>query len=213
MIKSTKQHSSYWANRKIDWSTSYLATWNHPHRSLITAILSSFEWTSLWDVGCGPGANLIRIVKESEKNPRLKNKQLGGSDINADAIELARKTFVGGKFHVESCEDMLLSDNATDVVLSDANLIYIGPTKINKVLKEMTRICRSTIVLCELHSTNLLTRWLYRFKTGYNMYNYQELLEKAGCYDIKLFKIPKEFWEGTPWETHGHIITAKVTKI
>lgn len=161
----------------------------------------------------GPGANLLRIVKDAEKNPALKDKQLGGSDINADAIELAHKTFKGGKFHVESCEDMLLSDDATDVVLSDANLIYIGPMKVTKVLKEMTRICRGQLVLCELHNTSFITRWLYRFKTGYNMYNYQDLLEKAGCYDIKLFKIPKEFWEGTPWETHGYIITAKVAKI
>lgn len=213
MIKTTKQHSSYWANRKIDWNTSYLATWTHPHRGLLVAVLSSFEWMSLWEVGCGPGANLIRLVKDSEKNPNLKGKQLGGSDVNADAIALARKTFVGGKFHVESTEDMLLSDNATDVVLSDASLIYIGPTKIKKTLKEMHRVCRNRIVLCELHNTNFITRWMYRFKTGYNMYNYEKLLEEAGCYDIKLFKIPKEMWEGTPWEEHGYIITAKVAKI
>ncbi len=207
MIKSTNTHKKYWANRKIDWQASYLSTWNHPHRQLIIWALQSFPWISLWEVGCGPGANLVRIVKE------MKGRQLGGSDVNPDAIELARKTFKGGKFHVESVENMLISDSAVDVILSDATLIYVGSQKIESVLKEIIRIGRNNLVLCELHGTNWWYNIYYRFKTGYNIHNYKKLLEKLGCYDLQFVKIPKEFWEGTPWESHGYIIVAKIAKI
>lgn len=215
MFKTTKQHKKHWANRKIDWDKSYLngvdevsgkPMWNHPHRTLIMQVLSMFHWVSLWEVGVGAGANLVKITKT------FQGKQLGGSDINADAIELCRKVFVGGRFHVESTEDMLLSDNSVDVILSDASLIYIGPTKINKTLKEMARIARNRLVLCEFHSTSLLERLWLRYKNGYNAYDYRKELEKIGCYDIQMLKIPKEFWQGFPWEKYGYIITCKIAK-
>lgn len=206
-MKTTKQHKKYWEERKIDWKTSYLDTWTHLHRDLIVWALKSFSWYSLWEVGCGPGANLVKILNS------IPGRQLGGSDINKDAIELARKTFVGGRFHVESVEDILLSDNATDVVLSDATLIYVDPKNIDKTLKELVRVARIKLVLCEFHGNNWFKRLMLRWKTGYNAYNYKDKLEKAGCYDINLVKIPKEYWPGTPWEEWGYIITANVTKI
>lgn len=209
MFRSTAQHKRYWRDRKINWQTQYLDTWTHPHRELIMAALKSLNWVSLWEVGCGPGPNLVRILHTFKDQPR----QLGGSDINPDAIELARTTFKGGKFHVESTEDMMLSDNSVDIVLSDASLIYVSPLKIRGVVKEITRIARNHIVFCEFNSTSLWERWLLRWRTGYNAYNYQRLLEEAGCYDIKIIKIPPEFWDGYPWQPYGHIIIANVTKV
>ena len=208
MFKFTNAHKKYWKERKIDWNQAYLSTWNHPHRELIIGALKSFPWVSLWEVGCGPGANLVRITKD----PEIKGKQLGGSDINADAIALANKTFNGGKFHVESSEDMLLSDSAVDVVLSDASLIYIDPTKIQKVLKEMVRISRNHILLCEFHGNSPWERLKLWWETGYFAYNYDKELEKAGCFQITKFKIPKEYWPGTPWEEWGYIIIARIPK-
>ena len=206
-LKTTGAHQKFWQNRKIDWSKEYLATWNHPHRQLIVWALQSIPWVSLWEVGCGPGANLVRIIKE------MQGRQLGGSDINADAIELARTTFKGGKFHVEPIDDMLLSDNSVDVVLSDAALIYYGPKKIDKAIGEMVRIARNYIVLCEFHGTSPWERLKLRWKTGYNAYNYSELLERHGCHSIQVIKMTSEFWDGFPWQPWGHIIIAKVTKI
>lgn len=205
-MKTTNDQKKYWEERKIDWDAHYLATWTHPHRGLITAVLRMFPWVSLWEVGCGPGANLKRIVTE------LQGRQLGGSDVNADAIELAKKTFKGGMFHVEAADDLLLSDGAVDVILSDATLIYTAPKDIDKTLKEMVRATRNNIVLCELHEKSWWKRLRLRWKTGYNAYDYRDKLEKAGCYDIQMFKIPTECWPGTPWEKWGYIITAKIPK-
>lgn len=203
----TSNRSRFWKKRKIDWEKDYLSTWTHPHRQLIVWALSGFPWASLWEVGCGPGANLVRIVKE------LKDRQVGGSDINADAIEVAKKTFVGGKFRVGPAWDILLSNSSTDVVLSDAALIYLDPWTIKKALKEMARVARNYVVLCEFHGTNWLDRWILRLKTGYNAYDYEKLLNEVGCYDVRIIKIPPAYWDGFPWQPWGHIIIARVAKI
>lgn len=207
MLKTTKQHQEYWRDRKIDWDIHYTQTWNHPHRKLITWVLRSFPWVSLWEVGCGSAPNLIRIIKEG-----FQGKQLGGSDINADAIEQARKTFREGRFHVESSEDMLLSDRAVDVMLSDAHLIYVGPFKIKNVLAEMVRIGRNYLVLCEYNEKSLWKRiWLW-WKTGYFAHDYKRLLTELGCYDIRILPIPEEYWGGN-WSKYGAIIICRLTHI
>lgn len=206
-FKTTSGHRDWWAKRKIDWDKHYLQTWNHPHRQLIVWALESFQWTSLWEVGCGPGPNLVRISKE------MPGHQLGGCDVNPEAIDLARKTFVGAKFMVNPADDILLSDNSVDVVLSDATLIYTGPTKIRKTIKELVRIARSHIVLCEFHGGTWLQRFWLRIRNGYNAYDYIKLLEEAGCYDVRMVKIPKEYWQGFPWQPWGTILIARVTKI
>lgn len=207
-FKTSNQHARWWANRKIDWDAHYLQTWNHPHRELIVQVLKSLGgWVSLWEVGCGPGPNLVKITKE------MPGHQLGGSDINPDAIELARKTFVGAKFNVNPIDDVLLSDGSVDIVLSDAALIYVGPRKIRGAIKEIVRIARNHVVLCEFHGGTWWSRFWLRVRNGYNAYDYKKLLEEAGCYDIQVGKIPKEYWEGFPWQPWGYIIIAKVTKL
>lgn len=201
---ATEKHKKYWQERKIDWKKSYLDTHNHPHRKMIVSALGQFNWTSLVEVGCGPGANLVNIIRH------FPNKQLGGIDINKEAIDLARKTLTGANLKVSSVEDIMMSDNATDVVLSDMCLIYIDPSNIDKVIKEIKRIVRSNIILCEFHHKNWFKRLVFRWKTGYNAYNYKQLLEKHGFYDIRMFKIPPKLWEGgEPQKTFGYLIIAK----
>lgn len=208
MFKLTSQHKGYWSKRKIDWNQHYLSTWDHPHRQIIIQALKSIPWLSLWEAGCGPGPNLVKITKE------FPGHQLGGSDINEDAIALARTTFTGARFNVESIQDMFLSDSSVDVVLSDAALIYIGPRNIRRTLTEYVRIARNHLVLCEFHSTSLWKRWWFRLKTGYNVYNYQALLEQLGAYDIQMVKIPPSYWPGCMpgdgWYDYGYVIMCKL---
>ena len=207
LLKTTKYYKDWWNFRKIDWKKSYLDTWNHPHRDMIVWVLGSFRWNSLIEMGCGPGPNLVKIVKE------FKNKQLGGVDINADAIKLANETIAGAYLKVGSVENSMMSDNSADVILTDMCLIYMDNSKIGKVLKELKRIGRSRIVLCEFHSESLFKRLKFKRKTGYNAYNYKKLLQRYGFYDIILKKIPEEAWPGgEPQKTFGYIITAKIPR-
>lgn len=226
MLKSTKKHSEYWKKRKINWREAYLSTWDHPHRGLIAWMLKSIPFYSLWEVGCGPGANLVKILKE------FPGKQLGGSDINEGAIQVARETFKGGLFHVESGDNLLMSDKSVDVILTDMCLIYVGidilfkewkkiwrfvkipifETSIQKYIREFKRVGRNYVVLVEFHSPSLWKRLKARLG-GYHVYDYRKLLEREGYYDIMVQQIPPEFWPGTDSNTEfRHIITAKIPK-
>lgn len=204
MLRSTKHQTKYWKERKLDWKEAYQSTVNHPHRHLLVQILKQIPFLSLWEVGVGGGANLIRIVME------MPGKQLGGSDVSEDAIALCQETFKGGIFRVESGDDMLMSDKSTDVILTDMALIYVGPMKIDKYLKEFKRIARSYVVFCEFHSDS----WWERLKTrlhGYHAYDYRKRLEKLGFYNVTIYKIPPEYWPGTDKNTNLRtIIVAKI---
>jgi trans-aconitate methyltransferase len=208
-MRTTKQHHKFWKERKIDWKTQYLDTWNHPHRAMIASLLGSFTWVSLWEVGCGAGANIRALIHYG-----FKDRQMGGSDISPDAIEVAKQSFTGGRFRVETIEDLFLSDKASDVLLTDAALIYIGPEKIRGVLKELKRTARIRVVMCEFHSTDWWKAFLFKLKTGYNVYNYEKLLSDAGFYDVQFYKLPPEAWPGSGpgdgWYEFGYLITAKV---
>lgn len=204
---TTNQFKDWWRNRKVDWKKEYLSTWNHPHRFFITKVLRSFPWLSLLEIGCGGGANLANIVKG------IPGRQVGGVDINPDAIALAEKSFKGGFFKINSADDIMMSDKSVDVILSDMTLIYVGPFQIGRYIKEMRRLARSCIVLCEFHSDSWWNRLALLLNSGHHAYNYRKLLEKHGFYDIMILKIPSEAWpDGRDYELFRHIIVAKVPK-
>jgi len=202
-LKSTREWSNYWVNRQIDWNKSYLQTWNHPHRFLLSSILRTIPWMSLFEIGCGAGANLVNIIKSFPG----KTIQLGGSDISPEAIKTAQNVLKGAILKVGSGDDVLMSDDSTDVVLTDRLLIYVGPRKINDYLKEIKRIARGYIVLCEFHSTSFYDRIKLRFSSGYYAYDYLKLLRKHGFYGIITYKIPPEAWPGDTYPSY--VIVAK----
>lgn len=201
---TTKQWSRWWAKRKKDWKVEHLSTWQHPHRYFISSLLKTFDWYSLMEIGCGAGANLVHITKT------IGGRQLGGIDINPEMIKLAEETFKGGQFKVGSGDDLLMSDDSTDVTLTDMFLIYISPTQIKKYVLELRRITRKRVVLCEFHSYS----WWERFKLrlqGLHAYNYRKLLERQGFYDIHIYKLP-DVWGDETHKKFSHIIIAKVPR-
>lgn len=201
-LRTTKKHKEYWQKRDIDWQKEYTATWNHPHRALLCEILKTFEWKSLIEIGCGSGANLIRILKD------FRGVQVGGIDINAAAIETAKKTFTGGVLKVGVGDDIMLSDNAADVILTDRTLIYVSPRHIGDYIKEIRRIGRHRIILCEFYEPRWLRRIKLRWTSGYHAYDYPRLLHHYGFYDIILYQIPSQLWPGDTYPSF--VITAKI---
>lgn len=207
LFKTTEEHKKYWENRKIDWKTQYLDTWNHPHRKILVNILKSISWLSLLEIGCGSGPNLVAILKE------IKGRQIGGIDINPEAIELARNTFKGGYFKVGSADRIVMSDKSTDIILSDMVLIYAGRRKIDKYIKEIKRVARNYVLFSEFHSKSWWNRTALKWNSGYNAYDYKKLLEKHGFHDVALYKMKEEDWPGgNPQKNFGYIILAKVPK-
>lgn len=203
MWKSTEAHTRYWRSRKIDWNQAYF-TPDHPHRQLIIQALEKMNFGSVFEVGCGAGANLHKIHKAF---PRVR---VGGIDVNQNAIEEARKHLPkNAVLDVRPTDDTFMHDKSVDVLLSDACLIYTDPLRINKTIREIVRITRSRIIFVELHSPSIWERMKVR-KRGYHIYDYKKLLSKHGFYGIDIEKIPKGLWDGTPWERWGYIITARV---
>lgn len=200
---TTKQNSKYWENRKLGWE-EYFNTANHPHRQFITSILKRLNWISLIEIGCGSGPNLANITAN------IGGKQLGGVDINPEAIEFCNQRFKGGLFRVASADDMMITDKGTDVVLSDMFLIYIGPSKIKKYLEEVKRVTRTYVVLCEYHNESWFKRQYLRIFSGRHAYNYKKVLTKLGFYDIMTIKIPK--FEEDSEDEFRYLIVARVGK-
>lgn len=208
LFKSTADHARYWRERKIDWRTSYYDTWNHPHRQLISFVLKTFDWRSLFEVGVGGGANLAQLVMSHGPN-----KQLGGSDVSEDAIAFCNQALKGAFFKVCPATDLMMSDSSVDVVLSDMALIYLDSKDIDKALLEMKRVARTRVVLCEFHSESMWERLKIKVTTGYNVYDYVKRLQKLGFYDVIRYKIPKEGWPGGGLqEKVGYVVVAKVPR-
>lgn len=204
-LNTTKKWADWWKNRKVDWEKDYLSTWNHPHRLLIVNILKQLNWISLLEIGCGSGPNLYAIVKD------IPGKQVGGFDVNEKAIELAKKTFRNGIFKVGSGDDLMISDKATDITLTDMCLIYVDPFKIDDYMKEIKRITRNYVLFCEFHSESFYDIMRLKITSGYNAHNFKKLLEKHDFYDVSIYKLKPEDWPGgEPQKTFGHIVLAKV---
>lgn len=175
---------------------------NHPRRNYIMAALNNFLWISLFEMGCKEGDNLEKIVTT------FKNKQVGGVDEDESFIGVAEDRFRGALLKVGKLDDVMLSDNSVDVVLTDRCLAKVK--NVDRVIKEIKRLTRGTVVLAELHSENWFERLKIRWKTNLRAYNYKQLLQKHGFFDIQMYQMPKDYGKYYP---HNYIIIAKVTKI
>ena len=201
---TTADHKKWWTNRKIDWKKEYLATYNHPHRLWMIEQIQPLGFSSIFEIGCGPGANLAALGIVFPKVA------LGGADVNEEAIELARKTFPPSSlFEVASGDNLMMSDQSCDVVLTDMTLIYVGPRHIKKYLKEMVRVARRYIVISEFYHPSIWKRFRMTL-AGRFTHNYPQLLEDLGCSDIMVRKMPSRLWPGAHDEEYRYLIMARV---
>jgi ubiquinone/menaquinone biosynthesis C-methylase UbiE len=211
-IFGTKSDELSWKFRHFfdkNWAKSYIseAAINHPHRKILIEEISKFyPFESVLEVGSASGANLFLLAK---KYPESK---FFGIDVSLPAINEGKKFFEGEKIknvflekgsaqHLEK-----FTDKSMDVIFSDAAIIYVGPDKIDAVFKDMSRIAKTGIVLCEQHTDK---------KSFYNdrwIHNYSDLVKKniSGA-KINFTKIPKGVWGGD-WEKYGYIIKIVLQK-
>lgn len=202
----TKQHQGYWRDRKINWQDHYTSTWDIPRRHLLVQILKTFHWLSLIEVGVGGGANLVAIAKAIGRGV-----QLGGIDINPDAIAHTRTLFAGhGIFSVCKADDIMMSDKSTDVVLSDMIYIYVNGKDIDRHMKEAARIGRNHVVFHEFYTQSWWERLKLKATSGYTAHDWKKVLERNDFYDIIIYKIPEEMCGGDTQKKFSHIIKAKV---
>ena len=91
----------------------------------------------------------------------------------------------------------------------------ISNTAVKKIaIKEIKRLARNYVLLCEFHSKSWYNRASLKINSGYNAYNWVKLLKKHGFRDIATHKISEKDWPGgNPQKTFGYLILAKVPKI
>ncbi|MDI6602615.1 MAG: class I SAM-dependent methyltransferase [Patescibacteria group bacterium] len=205
----TKMVERKWQNRKdlITAKDFWLAT-NHLHRQLLIKKIESFSpISSVLEIGCGFGSNLYLLAK---KFPKAKIK---GIDINPKFIQVSKEIFSKEKIlNVETLigrADELgrFSAKSFDVVFTDAVLMYIGPDKIKKVIKEITRIAKKALIFVEWQSE----KEEYDAHVGVWKRNYLNLLSNFFSKErISLSKIPKEAWPDENWQKFGYLIEVKL---
>lgn len=198
-----------WATRKVNWKEQYF-TPDHPHRQLLIRAISQFQFGSVLEVGCGAGANLALIKRVWPKT------QIAGFDINPDAIKTCKELFTQfDHFDVGEATSFFMSDKSTDIIITDACLMYVNSATLDRAIEEIKRVARKHVVFCEFHSESWLDRFKARFQgtrhtsQKYYVHDYKKLLTKHGFYDIQFMKINN--WPAAMWQKFGYIITASIT--
>jgi ubiquinone/menaquinone biosynthesis C-methylase UbiE len=156
MHAATVDAANWWArprtNDGASWIDNYKRSLGSRHRSVIAAIVGDLAATSVLEVGCHCGPNLIRLATE---HPQIE--QLTGVDVNAQAIAAGtswaaerglseRIQLVTGAIPAAS---QMLPDRCVDIVLSCYALAYIAPADRDAVLWEIGRLARRAVILAE----------------------------------------------------------------
>lgn len=215
----TRWDEIYWAKRHLwdnkrddwgggkDWIKGYWDSQNHPHRNFLIERISEFSpFENILEVGCNCGPNLYLLGK------KFPNTDIKGIDISPLAIQRGKEWLTQeGISNVKllACKaDELerFQDKSFDLVFTDAVLIYIGPDKINKVIREMLRVSRRGVILLEWHCFESKCS-PYGFYVGYWVRDYMNLLKKFVPKEkISIIKLPEDLWLDENWQRYGGVV-------
>ena len=205
---------SDWGNDE-DWINGYWSSRSHPHRQLLIDKISQYLPQSILEIGSNCGPNLYLLAK---KFPKAK---IVGIDINEEAVKKGNEFFAKERIQNvklifgKADEIHQFQDKSFDSVFTDAVLMYIGPDKIKKVMKEIIRIAHKTLIFIEWHENSekdFQGLGIYHF--GHWKRNYINLLKQfVPPKQIHLTKIPKEIWSEKNWDELGYIIEVIIQKI
>ncbi|MBA4320653.1 MAG: hypothetical protein C0412_19850 [Flavobacterium sp.] len=206
-IFGTKIDELFWEFRHIfdrKWPESYISkeAINHPHRKFLIDIISKYySFDTVLEIGCASGPNLYLLAK---KFPETK---FYGIDISKKAIKIGRDFF-----KKENTNNVFLEtgkaenlkrfqDKNIDIIFTDATLIYEGPDKIDLAVKEIFRVAKKVIILCEQHSDSTSSfykdHWIHNYRSLFSNFIPEE--------KIKITKLSVDIWDGD-WGKLGYII-------
>ncbi len=205
----------YWSKRHLlepNWVKEQISpnSLNHPHRQFLIEKISGYlPFRTLLEVGSASGPNLYFLAK------KFPTAEFYGVDISNQAIETGREWFKKEGLNniklIQSAADNLgvFKNKSVDIVITDATLIYVGPEKIMKILVEMLKIARKTLILNEWHSDEIKKSVL---QNDHWIHNYKYLLGKLpGVDKIEITKLPEGTWSGD-WAKYGYIIEADIAQ-
>jgi hypothetical protein len=192
------------------WIQEYLGSVDHPRRRLLIEKVSlSAPFETALEIGCSMGVNLYLLAQE------FPAARLYGIDISSQAIREGKKWLE--RTHVRNVElfngkaDNLrwFGDKSMDVVFTHATLMYIGIDKINKVMREMSRTARKSLIFYEWELDSLPKG--YQWYDGHWIYSYQTLLARHfSSHNIRVSRLPSDLWIDENWRKFGSIIEVKL---
>jgi hypothetical protein len=152
--------TDFWTRKPAnDWDV-YWNTANAPHRSSIVDTLRALPaFSTLLEVGCGPGVNLWRILQA------FPDVTVGGFDTSQVAIESGQARFAKAEQEGElpGSGDVWLAVGdlpaslslvqPADVVLSCYACAYVPPERLHETLSGIATVAQQAIVLAEPMAT------------------------------------------------------------
>jgi|SRR3989344_125439 len=209
-ILETKSDELFWKFCHFfdrNWSKRYISndSLNHPHRKLlIKEIIDFYPFKNVLEVGCASGPNLYLLAK------KFSDVSFYGIDVSKNAINEGENFFLKKGLKNVFLQTLTASQlekfasKNMDIVFTDAAIIYVGQDQIERVFREIVRIAKKAIILCEQHTDG---------KSFYDdkwVHNYKEIVNKnAPQANINFIKIPENIWGGD-WGKYGYIITVKL---
>jgi len=169
------------------------------------------EVLHLIEVGCGWGPNLAVLAR------REQSLRLTGVDISPASILEGRKQLMElglseiTLIEMQSDDLSSFASDSADVLFTDAMLLYVGPDKINRTIREMLRVARSRMVMLELHDRTASSKGHYT-RDGW-LRNYKALLSPlVGKDAVRLKKLPPGLRNAGRWPKYGTFIEIDLTK-
>lgn len=195
---------------KEDFNSWFRQSVAEPHRELLAERVLIGRPASVLEFGCYAGQNLHVI------SGRDANVVLMGVDINREAVEAGRSLFrreSRNSVQLLTVGEQSLStikSGSYDVVMTDATLMYFGPSLIAGVLSELIRIARHGLVLSEWHASGKGETAQSHFVFGQWVHDYETLLRSmVPTSQVSVNPYPKECWGDANWWTYGNLIEVK----
>jgi trans-aconitate methyltransferase len=148
--------ANFWTEKPAAGWAEYWDTLHAPHRTAVVQALQQLPaWTSLLEVGCGPGVNLWRIL-DAFPDADLRGLDLSQTAIDQGAAKFAQADMEGGlkgsggvALCAGSLPEALAPMDPVDVVLSVYTLAYVPPPDISETLSRLTELAQHAIILAE----------------------------------------------------------------
>jgi hypothetical protein len=155
-LLGTRLEEREWASKDVASAEEYWATRNLPVKTFLARSVFNLDFypRGILEIGSNCGANLYHLAK------KFPDSEIVGTDISKVAIQKGNTWFMQeGITNVRliSCKAEELNqfnDKYFDVVFTFAVLIYIGPDKIERVMKEIVRVAKRRLILIEAYGTD-----------------------------------------------------------
>ena len=164
------------------------------------------------EIGSNAGQNLFLLAQ------RFPEARFYGIDINSRFIEAGRNWLADNgitnvSLTVKRADRVSdFADQSFDIVFTDATMMYIGPDKIRRLLREMKRVACKAILMNEWHLERANSANPSLWYDLHWVHNYRLLLEGLVPPDkISIAKLPEELWGAGGWEEYGSLVEIDVT--